>query len=83
MGLFGFSTLFFPWGIVLQAVAVIHFIRRRPDTYWLFVIIFLGPLGALIYLCVEGIPDLGLLGHSRIADFRGASAFASCRRWCR
>lgn len=69
MGLFGFSTLFFPWGIVLMAVAVIHFIRRRPDTYWIFVIIFLGPLGALIYLCVEGIPDLGLLGHT----YRGFS----------
>jgi len=63
------SSLFFPWGIVLQALAVLHFIRRRPDTYWLFVIIFLGPLGAVIYLCVEGIPDLGLLGQS----YRGFS----------
>ena len=64
-----FSSLFFPWGILLEAVAILHFIRRRPDTWWLFVIIFLGPLGALIYLVVEGIPDLGLLGDS----FRGFS----------
>jgi hypothetical protein len=63
------SSLFFPWGIILQALAVLHFLRRRPDTYWLFIIIFLGPLGALIYLCVEGIPDLGLVGQS----FRGFS----------
>ena len=63
------SSLFFPWGIILQALAVLHFLRRRPDTYWIFIILFLGPLGALIYLCVEGIPDLGLVGQS----FRGFS----------
>jgi len=53
--------LVYPWGLILQALAVIHFIRRRPDGYWLFVILFLGPLGALIYLVVEVIPDLGVL----------------------
>jgi hypothetical protein len=42
----------------------VHFIRRRPDTYWLFIIIFLGPLGAAIYLLVEALPDLGLLRDS-------------------
>lgn len=61
---FLFSFIFTWWGLLLDALALIHFLRRRPDTYWLFVIIFLGPLGAVIYLCVEGIPDLGLLGHS-------------------
>jgi hypothetical protein len=40
------------------------FIRRRPDTYWLWVIIFLGPMGALIYIALEVIPDLGLLRDS-------------------
>lgn len=64
-----FSSIFFPWGLVLEALAIIHFLRRRPDTWWIFVIIFLGPLGALIYLVVEGIPDLGLVGDS----FRGFS----------
>lgn len=64
-----FSSFFFPWGILLEALAIIHFIRRRPDTWWIFVIIFLGPLGAAIYLIVEGIPDLSLVGDS----FRGFS----------
>src|SRR5262245_36328101 len=53
-----------PWGIVLQALALIHFIRRRPDTYWLWIIIFFGPLGAAIYIFMEVIPDLGLLRQS-------------------
>ncbi|HEY1160512.1 MAG TPA: tetratricopeptide repeat protein [Terracidiphilus sp.] len=58
------SHLFYPWGFLLQGLAIIHFIRRRPDTYWIFIILFLGPLGALIYLCVEALPDVGLVGQS-------------------
>ena len=58
MGLF---HLFFPWGVILQALAIAHFIRRRPEGYWLWVIIFLGPLGALVYIAMEVVPDLGLL----------------------
>jgi hypothetical protein len=65
----GFISLLFPWGLVLQAVAIVHFIRRRPDTIWLWVIIFLGPLGALVYLFMEVVPDLGLLRQS----FEGVS----------
>src|SRR6185503_18944898 len=56
--------LFAPWGIILQALAIVHFIRRRPDTYWLFIIIFLGPLGAAVYIFMEVVPDLGLLRHT-------------------
>lgn len=41
-----------------MAAALIHFVRRRPDVYWLFIILFLGPLGALIYLLVEALPEL-------------------------
>jgi hypothetical protein len=52
------------WGFFLQAVAIVHFIRRRPDTYWIFVIIFLGWIGALVYIVVEVIPDASLLGPS-------------------
>jgi hypothetical protein len=59
MGILG--SLFYPWGLLLQAAAIVHFIRRRPDTYWIFVILFLGPLGALIYIFAEVLPDLGLL----------------------
>lgn len=52
------SYLFYPWSMVLQVVAIIHYIRRRPDWYWLYIIIFLGPLGAVIYLIVVALPDL-------------------------
>jgi hypothetical protein len=60
------SLLFFlgGWGFVLQAVAIVHFIRRRPDTYWIFIILFLGWIGALVYIAVEVIPDAGLLRGS-------------------
>ena len=54
-------SFFFPWGVILQALALVHFIRRRPDTIWLWLIIFLGPLGALAYIVMEVLPDLGLL----------------------
>lgn len=52
---------FFRWGLILQAMALIHFARRRPEFFWLFVIIFLGGLGAAVYIVVEMVPDLGLL----------------------
>src|SRR3984957_16597366 len=58
------SHLIFPWGFLLQGFAIIHFIRRRPDMYWIFIILFLGPLGALIYIFIEVLPDLGLLRQS-------------------
>jgi hypothetical protein len=59
-----FTFLFYPWGLILQALAIVHFIRRRPDGYWLWVILLLGPLGALVYIVVEVIPDAGLLKQS-------------------
>jgi hypothetical protein len=58
------NHLFYPWSLLLQVFALIHFLRRRPDTYWLFIIVFLGPLGAVVYLCMEALPDIGLLGQS-------------------
>jgi hypothetical protein len=54
----------FPWGLLLQGFAIIHFIRRRPDIYWIYIILFLGPLGALIYIFVEAVPDIGLIRQS-------------------
>jgi hypothetical protein len=56
-----FFGLLYPWGIIFQAAALVHFIRRRPDGYWLWIILFIGPLGALVYLLVEALPDLGLV----------------------
>ncbi|HTV13105.1 MAG TPA: tetratricopeptide repeat protein [Acidobacteriaceae bacterium] len=61
---FLFSLIFTWWGLLLEAVAIIHFIRRRPDTWWLWILFLLGPLGAVIYIFAEVIPDLGLLGQS-------------------
>jgi len=55
------SHLFWPWGLILQGLAILHFIRRRPDGYWVYVILFLGPPGAAIYLLAEAVPDVGLL----------------------
>jgi hypothetical protein len=52
---------FYSYGILLQAVAIIHFIRRRPDGFWLWIIIIGGGLGALVYIAVEVVPDLGLM----------------------
>jgi hypothetical protein len=62
MGFFG--SLIYPWGFLLQGLAIVHFIRRRPDTYWIYIILFLGPVGAVVYLVVEALPDIGLLGQS-------------------
>jgi hypothetical protein len=53
--------LFYPYGIVLQAIALLHFARRRPDMYWLWIILLGGGLGALIYIVVEVFPDAGLV----------------------
>ncbi len=56
--------IFYPYGIVLQALAIIHFLRRRPDTYWLWIILMFGGIGALAYIFIEVIPDVGLLRSS-------------------
>jgi hypothetical protein len=59
--MFGLSHLFYPWGFIVQILAIVHFVRRRPENYWFFVIFFGGFLGAGVYLVVEALPDLGLL----------------------
>jgi hypothetical protein len=67
------TSLFYPWGLVLQAIAILHFVQRRPDTYWLWIILIGGGLGALVYIAAEVTPDLALL--------RGqVSAFSRRRR---
>jgi hypothetical protein len=58
---FGLGHLFYPWGFILQGLAIVHFIRRRPENYWFYVIFFLGPPGAAVYILAEVLPDLGLL----------------------
>lgn len=60
----GFISLFYPWGMILQALAIVHFVRRRPDGFWLWVILFGGGLGAFVYIIAEVAPDVGLLRGS-------------------
>ena len=55
---------FFGYGFILQVIAIVHFIRRRPETYWIFIIIFFGGIGATIYILMEVVPDLGLMRDS-------------------
>src|SRR5262249_47589218 len=45
-------------------IALVHFIRRRPENYWLWIIIFFGGLGAAVYIAMEVVPDLGLMSQS-------------------
>ncbi len=62
---------FFAWGLpglVLVALALVHFFRRQPSFYWLYLIFFLGPLGALIYLAIEWLPELFDPGAFRFID---------------
>jgi hypothetical protein len=62
---------YFSWGIfgiVLMVMALIHYARRQPSGYWLFLIIFMGPLGALIYLAVEWLPELFDPGAFRFVE---------------
>src|SRR4029079_11396767 len=59
-----FSLFLYPWNFLLQGIAIVHFIRRRPDTYWLWIILIGGGLGAIVYLAVEVIPDFGLMRQS-------------------
>lgn len=56
--------LFYPYGLILQAVAILHFVRRRPEAFWLWIIIFGGGIGALVYIVAEVVPDAGLLRGS-------------------
>src|SRR5258707_12175728 len=60
------SFLFFAfswWSIALRIVAIVHFIRRRPNFFWIWVILF-SWIGALVYIVFEVIPDAGLLRSS-------------------
>jgi hypothetical protein len=57
-------------GIGLIGLALIHYMRKRPDGYWIYIILFLGPIGALIYLAVEAAPELGDPGAFKFLDRR-------------
>ncbi len=62
-------------GIGLQVIALIHFAKRRPEWFWLWIILLFGGLGALVYLVVEAAPDLGLLrGQFQVLSHRSRIA---------
>src|ERR1051325_11297040 len=46
-------------GVLLMVLALVHFFKYRGGNYiWMYVIIFLGPIGAVVYLIVEVLPEL-------------------------
>src|SRR5258708_6646982 len=55
-----FSHLFYPWGFLVQVAALVHAVRRRPETYWYWIIFFGGFLGAGVYIVVEVLPEARL-----------------------
>lgn len=55
---------FFGYGAILQLLAFIHFARRRPDNYWVWIILMGGGIGAAAYLLAEALPDFASLRHS-------------------
>jgi hypothetical protein len=57
----GLGYLFYPWGFIVQIIALVDFFRRRPSGIWILVIFFGGLLGSVVYIVVEMLPDAGLL----------------------
>jgi hypothetical protein len=47
----------FGYGFLFQVAAVIHWARKRPEGFWLWIIIIGGIIGALAYFLIEGLPD--------------------------
>lgn len=58
--MFGLNYFFYPWGYILQILAIVHAFRRRPEGYWYLIILMGGMLGALAYIVMEVLPDLGM-----------------------
>jgi hypothetical protein len=58
--MFGLNYFFYPWGYILQALALVHAFRRRPENYWFLIILMGGMLGAIAYIFIEVLPDIGL-----------------------
>jgi hypothetical protein len=57
-----FSHLFYPWGFIVQIVALVHFFwRRRASFIWVWIIFIGGFVGAAAYLIVEVVAEADLL----------------------
>lgn len=51
-------------GIYRPGVALLHAVKRRPEYYGYYIIVFGGFLGAAVYMVVEMVPDTALLSHT-------------------
>ena len=58
--MFGLYYFFYPWGLILQILAIVHAVRRRQEYYWYLVIMMGGMVGTIAYILIEVVPDLGL-----------------------
>jgi hypothetical protein len=66
---------FFGLGFILQVAALIHWSRKRPAMFWIWIIIIGGAIGSLAYFLVEAAPDIRITlkgpgRRSRIAQLR-------------
>jgi hypothetical protein len=67
----GLLSTNFRYGLILQGIALLHFIRRRPDNYWLWIIFMGGGIGAMVYIAAEVLPDVSALRqYFRIVSHR-------------
>lgn len=55
---------FLGYGVILQVIALVHFMRRRPEGYWIWIIFIGGAIGAAVYLLAEALPDIGAMRHT-------------------
>ncbi len=55
---------FLGYGVILQVFALIHFARRRPEGFWIWIIFIGGAIGAAVYLLAEALPDVTSMRHS-------------------
>ena len=53
----------FAYGFLFQIAAIIHWSRKRPDTFWVWIIIIGGFIGAFAYFLIEGMPDFANIGR--------------------
>jgi len=53
----------FGYGFLLQIAALIHWSRKRPAMFWIWIIIIGGFIGALAYFLIEGMPDFESMGR--------------------
>jgi hypothetical protein len=49
---------FFGIGGIFFLIALVDFIRRRPDMYWLFIILLMPTIGPILYIALEMLPSL-------------------------